>query len=58
MLIEINSSDRVGRGGSWSFIARYCEVTYRDYIYPYYRVSSVGFRVLRRCINVNKNKRL
>jgi len=56
MLIKINGSDRVRRGGSWSGFAISCEVAYRGYYYPFFRVNDIGFRVLRRYNNVNKNK--
>jgi len=55
MLIEINGSGRVERGGSWLDYAINCEVTNRSDSYPYNRYNSVGFRVLRRYNNVNKN---
>jgi len=55
MLIKISGSSRVKRGGSWLDNAGYCEVTYRSLSYPYLRDDSVGFRVLRRCVYVNKN---
>jgi len=55
MLIKINGSYRVSRGGSWDDYAFYCEVSYRNNFYPCHRYSYIGFRVLRRYDNVNKN---
>ncbi|NDV60133.1 formylglycine-generating enzyme family protein [Bacteroides sp. 519] len=36
---------RVLRGGSWSYIAGYCRVSYRDYFTPADRDSYLGFRL-------------
>ena len=40
---------RVLRGGSWDFIANYCEVANRDYSTPSYSSNFIGFRVSRTC---------
>jgi len=56
MLIKINGSLRIRRGGSWYGYAVNCEVTSRNDYDPYYRFDLIGFRVLRRCVYVNKNK--
>jgi len=58
MLIKISGSSRFGRGGSWYNYADLCEVTSRNNRDPYDRDDNIGFRVLRRCVYVNKNKRL
>ena len=42
-----SSSNRVGRGGSWSLSADYCAVSYRGYYYPDFRYYNLGFRVVR-----------
>jgi len=55
MLIKISGSRRVRRGGGWLLVAYFCEVSLRDDIDPFNRFSSVGFRVLRRYNNVNKD---
>jgi sulfatase modifying factor 1 len=39
-------SDRVLRGGSWSFNAQGCRSAHRDFITPDYRLSDVGFRLV------------
>ncbi len=41
-----SGSDRVVRGGSWDFNARYCRVSTRYYDTPSYRRVSIGFRLL------------
>jgi len=56
MLIKISGSSRIFRGGGWDNYAVSCEVASRDFFYPYYRSNNFGFRVLRRCVYVNKNK--
>jgi len=55
MLVKISGSFRIKRGGSWYGYASYCEVTYRYNSYPYLRLNDIGFRVLRRYNNVNKD---
>jgi formylglycine-generating enzyme required for sulfatase activity len=40
-------SRRVLRGGSWSFLARYCRSASRDYFGPGYRDFNLGLRVSR-----------
>ncbi len=40
-------SRRVLRGGSWSSDAHYCHSAYRNYSYPSYSYTFVGFRVVR-----------
>jgi len=55
MLIKISGSFRVFRGGSWDYSAYNCEVTYRYDSDPFRRINDIGFRVLRRCVYVNKN---
>ena len=45
-----SGSDRVLRGGSWNYYARYCRSAYRDRITPEYRDYYLGFRVLRSSI--------
>lgn len=40
-----SGSGRVYRGGSWSFYARYCRVSLRDYISPSIRGSYLGLRL-------------
>ena len=40
-----SASDRVLRGGSWGYIARYCRVSIRDRDTPGYRGGSLGFRL-------------
>jgi len=42
-----SGSDRVARGGSWNYDARYCRSAYRDSGYPGYRNGYFGFRLLR-----------
>ena len=42
-----SESLRVDRGGSWSNYARNCRSTYRDVSSPGYRISNLGFRLLR-----------
>ena len=39
--------NRVIRGGSWDYSARYCRVSDRYVIYPYYRSFNIGFRLAR-----------
>jgi len=56
MLIKINGSFRIFRGGGWNDYAIYCEVASRSYGYPCRRNYDIGFRVLRRCVYVNKDK--
>jgi len=41
----ISGSDRVIRGGSWYFIARFCRVSYRSLNTPTYRNDYLGFRL-------------
>ena len=43
-------SYRVIRGGSWHSYAYFCRVAYRDFYYPYYRNTYIGFRV---CLDLN-----
>jgi len=38
--------DRVLRGGSWGFNARYCRSAYRNYNHPDDRRSNIGFRLM------------
>jgi len=40
-----SGTDRVNRGGSWSFAARSCRSAYRDADAPDYRYVGLGFRV-------------
>ena len=42
-----SGSYRVDRGGSWSYDADFCSVSYRNGYYPYYRGYSYGFRLVR-----------
>jgi formylglycine-generating enzyme required for sulfatase activity len=35
----------VFRGGSWSYIADYCRVAYRNYSHPVIRDYLLGFRL-------------
>jgi len=39
-------SYRVSRGGSWGINARRCRVAHRSYVYPGYRYSILGFRLV------------
>ncbi len=41
----IKDSNRIARGGSWSYYDDYCEVSYRGYFNPSYRSHYVGFRM-------------
>lgn len=41
-----SGTDRVMRGGSWYYDARYCRVSHRDLINPDTRLDSRGFRVV------------
>ena len=45
-----SGSDRVFRGGSWLVNARNCRSAYRDRDSPDFRLSDLGFRVLRSSI--------
>ena len=38
---------RVGRGGSWSYVARYCRVALRSHDAPSTRYYFLGFRLVR-----------
>ena len=38
-------SDRVLRGGSWNYDARFCRVAHRNYITPEVRNNGIGFRL-------------
>jgi len=58
MLVKINGSDRVRRGGSWLYNADGSRVAYRVSGSPDYRYYSFGFRISRRCLYVDKNRRL
>ncbi|MDR1220464.1 MAG: SUMF1/EgtB/PvdO family nonheme iron enzyme [Treponema sp.] len=40
-------SDRVRRGGSWSYDARYARSANRNYDTPSYRIGDLGFRLVR-----------
>lgn len=40
-----SGSDRVGRGGSFFFDARYCRVSNREYYTPDFRTFDLGFRL-------------
>ena len=42
-----SGDDRVLRGGSWSVLGIGCQVSCRDYDYPYYLYTRYGFRVVR-----------
>ncbi len=42
-----SGSYRVRRGGSWSYIADYCEVAYRSHYAPSDSSGGIGFRVYR-----------
>ena len=44
-------SSRVSRGGGWNGSSDGCGVSYRDYYFPYHRLSSLGFRVVRASSN-------
>jgi len=55
MLIKIRGFSRVVRGGSWINNADYYRVALRFDYSPGYRYFNLGFRVLRRCVYVNKN---
>jgi formylglycine-generating enzyme len=39
-------SDRVYRGGSWSYFANYARCAFRDYGVPVYAVNFIGFRAV------------
>jgi sulfatase modifying factor 1 len=41
------AADRVGRGGSWNFVAQFARSASRNRRVPGFRFSSVGFRVAR-----------
>ena len=45
-----SGSLRVLRGGSWAYIAGYCRSAYRHWSTPVFRLSYLGFRVLRSSI--------
>ena len=40
-------SDRVFRGGRWSNVSNNCRASFRNYAYPDYTFSNVGFRAAR-----------
>jgi formylglycine-generating enzyme required for sulfatase activity len=40
-----SGSSRVGRGGSWSYVAAYCRSSYRAFDPPSFRLDDCGFRV-------------
>ena len=40
-----SGSDRVHRGGCWSFFGRFCRVSIRDYFRPSYRGNILGLRL-------------
>lgn len=42
-----SGSNRVRRGGGWNYYAYFCSVCFRYGNYPDYRISSLGFRVVR-----------
>jgi formylglycine-generating enzyme required for sulfatase activity len=42
-----SGSDRVYRGGSWRYSARFCRSAFRYYDAPGFRLDNVGFRLLR-----------
>ena len=42
-----SGSDRVYRGGSWRYTARFCRSAFRYYDAPGFRLDNVGFRLLR-----------
>ena len=42
-----SGSERVFRGGSWSYLARYCRASYRSNFSPGGRSTVLGFRLLR-----------
>jgi formylglycine-generating enzyme required for sulfatase activity len=42
----VSGAFRVVRGGNWTFSAAFCGVAYRNYNYPYGKLSSLGFRVV------------
>jgi formylglycine-generating enzyme required for sulfatase activity len=42
---DIDSYDRVIRGGGWGSDAEYCRITTRDFNYPNNRGANLGFRV-------------
>jgi len=44
---EVDGSERVFRGGGWKDGARGCRSADRDKVYPGYRPSNLGFRLLR-----------
>jgi formylglycine-generating enzyme required for sulfatase activity len=52
-MIINKGSNRVVRGGSWSFNDSNCEVSFVNYFYPNYRNYFFGFRVFRRCGDEN-----
>jgi len=55
MVIEISNSYRIISGGSWEYYDFICRL-YRSYNnYPHYGGGGMGFRISRRCVNVNKN---
>jgi formylglycine-generating enzyme required for sulfatase activity len=39
--------DRVDRGGCWIFAPQYARVAFRDNYSPGFRISDLGFRLLR-----------
>jgi formylglycine-generating enzyme required for sulfatase activity len=43
---DIDSYDRVIRGGGWGSDAEYCSITTRDFNYPNNRGANLGFRVV------------
>ena len=45
-----SGSYRVSRGGSWNINARYCRSADRNGFTPEFRLSNLGFRVLRSSI--------
>jgi formylglycine-generating enzyme required for sulfatase activity len=44
----LSGLNRVVRGGSWGYDARYCRSSYRFHHPPYFRSSDLGFRLVRR----------
>lgn len=48
MRAKKNSSDRVFRGGSFSYYYKFMDVTHRHGVMPKLRSGSVGFRVVIR----------
>ena len=42
----VSGSNRVYRGGSWDYFARFCRSSCRNYVTPGYRYGNLGFRLV------------